>query len=116
MHLFESFRATRWIRTLNLVLQAVLFTTLCGGLNYLAQHYSWRTDLTHSRRYSLSPETLSYLKELTRPVRVVVTAKDGTPRVTELKEVRRQDLDPALFEVPAGYAPIDAYKDLTLGQ
>jgi len=78
MHLFESFRATRWIRTLNLVLQAVLFTTLCAGLNYLAQHYSWRTDLTHARRYSLSPETLSYLKDLARPVRVVVTLTEDT--------------------------------------
>ena len=73
MHPFESFRATRWIRTLNLLLQAVLFTTLCAGLNYLALHYSWRTDLTHARRYSLSPETLAYLKDLARPVRVVVT-------------------------------------------
>jgi hypothetical protein len=32
----DSFRAARWIRTLNLVLQAVLFLTLIGGLNYLA--------------------------------------------------------------------------------
>jgi hypothetical protein len=87
MHLFESFRATRWIRTLNLVLQAVLFTTLCGGLNYLALHYSWRTDLTHSRRYSLSPETLSYLKELTRPVRVVVTLTEESDAQT-LTDVR----------------------------
>jgi hypothetical protein len=82
MHLFESFRATRWIRTLNLLLQAVLFTTLCGGLNYLALHYSWRTDLTHSRRYSLSPETLSYLKDLARPVRVVVTLTEDTDAQT----------------------------------
>ena len=82
MHLFESFRATRWIRTLNLLLQAVLFTTLCGGLNYLALHYSWRTDLTHSRRYSLSPETLSYLKDLARPVRVVVTLTEETDTQT----------------------------------
>ena len=27
---FESFRAARWIRTLNLVLQALLFLTLFG--------------------------------------------------------------------------------------
>jgi hypothetical protein len=67
MQLFESFRATRWIRTLNLVLQALLFTTLCAGLNYLALHYSWRTDLTHARRYSLSPETLSYLQRPRAP-------------------------------------------------
>jgi len=31
----ESYRAARWLRTINLVLQAVLFLTLFGGLNYL---------------------------------------------------------------------------------
>ena len=55
MPAFDSFRATRWIRTVNLVLQAVLFLTLFGGLNYLARHQSWRFDLTRARRYSLSP-------------------------------------------------------------
>ena len=92
MHLFESFRATRWIRTLNLVLQAVLFTTLCAGLNYLALHYSWRTDLTHSRRYSLSPETLSYLKDLSRPVHVIVTITEGTdaPTFADVRSLLRE--------------------------
>ena len=79
MH-FESFRAVRWLRTLNLILQALLFTTLFGGLNYLALHYSWRFDLTHYRRYSLSPETRSYLRGLTRPVRVVVTLSEDAPQ------------------------------------
>ena len=69
----ESYRAARWLRTINLVLQAVLFLTLFGGLNYLSIHYHWRFDLSQHRRYSLSPETLSYLGELTRPVRVIVT-------------------------------------------
>ena len=92
MHLFESFRATRWIRTLNLVLQEVLFTTLCAGLNYLALHYSWRTDLTHSRRYSLSPETLSYLKDLSRPVHVIVTITEGTdaPTFADVRSLLRE--------------------------
>ena len=92
MHLFESFRATRWIRTLNLVLQAVLFTTLCAGLNYLAQHYSWRTDLTHARRYSLSPETLSYLQDLSRPVRVVVTLTEeyDAQTLTDVRNLLRE--------------------------
>jgi hypothetical protein len=31
--MIDSFRAARWIRTLNLALQAVLFLTLIGGLN-----------------------------------------------------------------------------------
>jgi len=69
----ESYRAARWLRTTNLVLQAVLFLTLFGGLNFLALHYHWRFDLSQHRRYSLSPETVSYLQELKRPVRIVVT-------------------------------------------
>ncbi|HEY0967405.1 MAG TPA: GldG family protein [Opitutaceae bacterium] len=70
---FESFRAARWIRTLNLVLQALLFLTLFGGLNYLSLHYAWRFDLTEHRRHSLSPETLSYLETLKQPVKIYVT-------------------------------------------
>ena len=68
----ESFRAARWTRTANLVLQAVLFLTLFAGLNYLAGTHvlaesPWRFDLTRYRRYSLSPETLAYLSDLPRP-------------------------------------------------
>lgn len=73
MPLIDSFRTARWVRTLNLVLQAVLFISLFGGLNYLARNHAWRYDLTSHRRYSLSPETLAYLHTLTRPVRIVVT-------------------------------------------
>jgi hypothetical protein len=69
----ESYRAARWLRTTNLVLQAILFLTLFGGFNYLALHYHWRFDLSQHRRYSLSPETVSYLQELTHPVHIVVT-------------------------------------------
>jgi hypothetical protein len=69
----ESYRTARWLRTINLVLQAGLFLTLFAGLNYLSIHYHWRYDLSQHRRYSLSPETVSYLHELKRPVRIVVT-------------------------------------------
>ncbi|MDR0901198.1 MAG: GldG family protein [Opitutaceae bacterium] len=69
----HSFRAARWLRTINLVLQAVLFVAFFGGLNYLASHYAWRFDLTQLRRHSLSAETKSYLAQLREPVRVIVT-------------------------------------------
>lgn len=78
MPFLDSFRAARWLRTLNLVLQAALFLTLFGGLNYLARNHAWRFDLTHQRRHSLSPETLSYLHNLPRPVRIVVTLVEET--------------------------------------
>jgi len=75
MYLIKSFRAARWIRTINLVLQSILFLTLFGGLNYLAVYYPWRFDLTHLRSHSLSGETLSYLKQLTQPIKVYVTIR-----------------------------------------
>jgi ABC-type uncharacterized transport system involved in gliding motility auxiliary subunit len=82
MAAIDSFRYARWVRTTNLVLQAVLFLTLFGGLNYLAGNYAWRFDLTRYRRYSLSPETLAYLKELRSPVRIIVTeAGAASPEV-----------------------------------
>ncbi len=79
MAYYDSFRAARWIRFINLALQAVFFLTLFAGLNYLALNHAWRFDLTQSRRHSLSAETRSYLEQLDRDVRIVVTiANDGT--------------------------------------
>lgn len=87
MALVDSFRVSRWVRTVNLVLQAILFVTLFYGLNYLADNHGWqddpwRVDLTRSRRFSLSPETLAYLKSLGRPVRIVVTEDRGPAQPT----------------------------------
>lgn len=87
MHL-ESFRAVRWIRTINLVLQALLVLTLFAGLNIVALHFSWRFDLTQNHRHSLSPETTAYLQNLKRPVRIVVTLPDDYPDSTALNDIK----------------------------
>ncbi len=73
-----SFRQVRWTRTLNLLAQAFLFVTLFAGLNYLAVNYAWRFDLTANRSHSLSPETRAYLKNLTEPVRIIVTLTENS--------------------------------------
>jgi ABC-type uncharacterized transport system involved in gliding motility auxiliary subunit len=73
MHFSDSFRAARWIRLINLLLQAVLFLALFAGLNYLALNHAWRFDATASRWHSLSPETKSYLERLERDVTITVT-------------------------------------------
>ena len=73
MNLADSFRAARWIRFCNLLLQAVLFLALFGGLNYIALNHAWRFDLTQSRRHSLSAETKSYLDRLERKISIIVT-------------------------------------------
>ncbi|HEY8995326.1 MAG TPA: GldG family protein [Lacunisphaera sp.] len=78
MAYYDSFRAARWIRFINLVLQAVLFLALFAGLNYLALNHAWRFDLTESHRHSLSAETCSYLERLERDVKIYVTiSNDG---------------------------------------
>src|SRR5688500_20012578 len=73
MAYLETFRAVRWLRTLNLVLQAVLVLSFFGGLNYVAKNHAWRFDLTHQGKFSLSAETLSYIRNLEPPVHVIIT-------------------------------------------
>lgn len=94
MHLIQSFRAARWIRTINLVLQAILFFTFFCGLNYVAVYFPWRFDLTNLHTHSLSAETRSYLKQLTQPVTIYVT----------LPKPKTSDDDSAIAQ---------AYRDLT---
>ncbi len=76
MHLADSFRAARWVRLVNLLLQALLFLALFGGLNYIALNHAWRFDLTKSRQRSLSAETKAYLDGLERDVKIIVTLTD----------------------------------------
>ena len=88
MAYYDSFRAARWIRFFNLILQALLFLSLFAGLNYIALNHAWRFDLTENRRHSLSAETRAYLAELERDVRIIVTlSADGADE--ELEQARR---------------------------
>jgi len=77
MDFSDSFRAARWIRFTNLLLQAVLFLALFGGLNYIALNHAWRFDLTQGRQHSLSAETRSYLDHLEHNVSITVTITDN---------------------------------------
>lgn len=109
--MMDSFRAARWIRTLNLVFQAVLFLTFFGGLNYVARNHAWRFDLTRARRYSLTPETLSFVKALQRPVEIVVTLPedDEIPEVKGLLDEYVHATDEAAAKITVRY--LDLYQD-----
>ena len=108
----DSFRAARWIRTLNLVLQAVLFLTFFAGLNYVARNHPWRFDLTRHRQFSLSPETLSYVRNLHRPVAITITLSEenDSPEVRGLLDefVHASEGNPA-GRITTRY--IDVYQD-----
>lgn len=109
---FDSFRAARWVRTLNLLLQGVLFLTFFAGLNYVARNHPWRKDLTRNRQFSLSPETLSYVKNLQRPVDITVTLSEdnNSPEVRGLLDefVHASESNPA-GRITTRY--IDVYQD-----
>lgn len=77
MNIADSFRAARWIRFINLLLQALLFLALFASLNYLALNHAWRFDVTATRRHSLSPETRAYLERVEREVAITVTLTDS---------------------------------------
>ncbi len=96
MRFADSFRAARWVRLVNLLLQAILFLALFGGLNYVAQNHAWRFDLTAFRKHSLSAETKSYLEGLERDVEIYVTFTDDTGQ-PEIAQAYR-DLDRLLRE------------------
>lgn len=78
MAIRHTFAFARWMRTLNLVLQAMLLLTFFGGLNYLALNHGWRWDLTNHRRHTLSEETLAYLRSLEQPVKLIITTNPNT--------------------------------------
>ncbi|RKX33516.1 MAG: ABC transporter [Verrucomicrobia bacterium] len=87
----DSFQANRYVRAINLFLQALLIITLFAGINYLGMKYFERIDMTRNRVYSLSAESLSYLKQLQEPVRAIVTIteEEGDPDLARIyKDVR----------------------------
>lgn len=85
MRFADSFRAARWVRLINLLLQAVLFVSFFAGLNYIALRHTWRFELSGA---ALSPETKSYLSQLEKPVHIIVTVTND-PDVPELAQAYR---------------------------
>lgn len=68
-----DFKFARWAANANFCAQAVLLLLLFVGSSYLASQYFHRVDLTRQHRYSLSPETMAYLGQLERSVKIYVT-------------------------------------------
>lgn len=74
---------------LNVIVQVVLCLMLFIGANYLSYHYYKRWDLTNSGSHSLSSETLSYLRKLSKDVEVTLVF----PRNSDLHEPMRALLE-----------------------
>ena len=72
----EDFKYARWVKRLNRTTQVILSLALVGGLNFVAARHYTRWDLTPTRRYSLSAETLADLDQI---VRKSMQTSPGTP-------------------------------------
>lgn len=80
MPALDNFRNTRRLHLLNRALQILFSLALVAGLNYVAAKYFTRIDLTVDQQFSLSPETIAYLKALNEPVDILVTyTPDANP-------------------------------------
>lgn len=69
----DDFRTANPLHRLNRAVQIVLALGLLLGLNALNTRSYWRSDLSRTGLYSLSPETTAYLHALDQPVHVIVT-------------------------------------------
>jgi len=115
----EDFRYTRWVKRLNRTAQVLLSLTLVGGLNYVAARHFTRWDLTPTRRYSLSAETLAYLDQSVRenmkgapdkPLELILVSQS---QMSEDDRLRRDQIQTLLKEyedagksLPGGSIPL----------
>lgn len=63
----------------------IAFMCLLVMVNFLASRYHRRWDLTETRRYTLSPETVQILRSLRAPVRVTGFFAPGDSRTVEVE-------------------------------
>ncbi len=119
----EDFRFARWVKSLNRSLQILFSLTLVATLNILAATHFHRWDLTANRRFSLGPETLSYLSKIPHntPVQISLIlpenqADDANRAIldqnrTLLKEYVYEAAHMAGGAVPLTYEEIDPLRE-----
>ena len=96
MEVFESFQSNRLVDRLHALIQTVLVFCILAAINYIGMYRYERFDMTLGRSYTLSAESVAYLKKLERDVRIVVTIDDHG-RDDAIAEIL-DDLDSLLIE------------------
>ncbi len=78
----------------NAIAATVAMVVLLGVVNFLAVNYTGRLDLTENQRYTLAPETQTLVRNLDRPVQVLIFDRNLNPGDRDLLD-RYQALGPA---------------------
>ncbi len=74
--MLDSYQTNRISDRLHAVAQILLAIFILGAINYIGMRVYSRADLTQNQAFSLSSETTAYLKQLDKPIEVIVTLSD----------------------------------------
>jgi len=78
-----------WI-ALNTVTALLLAAVIILMLNYLSYRHYYRTDLSRTQRYALSPKTIGLLESLDKPVNITVFFQPGNVLYEDIHNLLRE--------------------------
>ena len=76
MNLIESYQSNRIADRLHAVVQFLLVFLILAAINTIAMRSYTRFDTTLNRSFTLSAQTVAYLKHLQQPINIVVTLSE----------------------------------------
>ena len=89
MRPFELFRGLSTRRSArfgaNSILMVVIFASILGILNFISYNHYHRLDLSHNQEFTLSPQTISVLKNLTKDIKVTGFFQEGSQTKGQFK-------------------------------
>ena len=76
MNLIESYQSNRIVDRLHAVVQFLLVFMILAAINVIAMRSYTRIDTTINRSFTLSAQTVAYLRQLQQPIEIIVTLSD----------------------------------------
>jgi ABC-type uncharacterized transport system involved in gliding motility auxiliary subunit len=112
--MLQDFRSIRRLRAFNRLAQIILAVALIAGINFIAARHYLRFDITEAQRYSLSPETEAYLKQVEKPVDIfipVIPSDEIASIYEDIRDLEREYLAVAnRFGVDLTFHYVEVYK------
>lgn len=83
----------------NSFITAALVISIVGVLNFLMSKQSWKLDLTKEKKHTLSDQTVKLIKDLKKPVKVVLFAKMNQKEEFRALLENYKGLNPTKFDI-----------------
>ena len=102
---------------LNVSLQILLGLVLFGLVNYVGFRYFYQWDKTYNREFTLSKDTLTFLKQLDKKIALTVIAKKDAPEYKDLTQLaetyRREEKTKLKIDIIDPVKDLEAYTKLS---